>query len=277
MHTVDTHGAKIPALGFGTHGMSDADVQRMIPLALKAGFRHIDTAQVYGNEAGVGAGWVASGLGRSEVFITTKVWVSNYRGERFESSVDESLRRLQSDYIDLLLLHWPNPEVPLAEQIERLNTLVDRGKVRHIGVSNYNTAMLRSASHLSRHPLVTHQLEYHPFLNQRTVIETTRTLGMAVTAYCPMAVGRVLTEPALIELAKRHRRSVAQIVLRWVVQQPGTIALSRTTHPARLAENLAVFDFELAPQEIARVQELVRPGSRIVSPQGLAPEWDRTD
>jgi 2,5-diketo-D-gluconate reductase B len=136
--------------------------------------------------------------------------------------------------------------------------------------------MLRSASHLSRHPLVTHQLEYHPFLNQRTVIETTRALGMAVTAYCPMAVGRVLTEPTLIDLAKKHRRSVAQIVLRWVVQQPGTIALSRTTHPARLAENLAVFDFELVPQEIARIQELVRPGSRIVSPPGLAPEWDRT-
>jgi 2,5-diketo-D-gluconate reductase B len=127
MHTVDIHGAKIPALGFGTYGMSETDVQRMIPLALQAGFHHVDTAHVYGNEAGVGAGWVASGLARSGVFITTKVWVSNYRGERFESSVDESLRRLQTDYIDLLLLHWPNREVALAEQIERLNALLDPG------------------------------------------------------------------------------------------------------------------------------------------------------
>jgi 2,5-diketo-D-gluconate reductase B len=276
MHSVDIHGAKIPALGFGTYGMSETDVQRMIPLALQAGFHHIDTAQVYGNEAGVGAGWAASGLARSRVFITTKVWVSNYRGERFESSVDESLRRLQTDYIDLLLLHWPNREVALAEQIERLNALVDGGKARHIGVSNYNTAMLRSAKRLSHHPLVTHQFEYHPFLDQRNVIETTRALGMAVTAYCPMAVGRVLTEPTLIDMARRHRRSVAQIVLRWVIQQPGMIALSRTTHPTRLAENVAVFDFELALEEMGRIQGLVRPGSRIVNPPGLAPDWDRT-
>jgi 2,5-diketo-D-gluconate reductase B len=274
---VDVHGARIPALGFGTYGMAEADVRRMIPLALKAGFRHIDTAQVYGNEAGVGAGWVASGLARSELFITTKVWVSNYGRERFESSVDESLRRLQSEYIDLLLLHWPNPEVSLNEQIGRLNALVDAGKVRHIGVSNYNTAMLRSARRLSHHPLATHQFEYHPFLNQHTLIETTRSLGMAVTAYCPMAVGRVLTEPALIDIARRHRRSVAQIVLRWVIQQPAMIALSRTTQPARLAENLAVFDFELAPHDMARIRGLARPGSRIVSPPGLAPHWDGTD
>ena len=151
MHTVDSHGAQIPALGFGTYGMSEADLHRMIPAALRAGFRHIDTAQVYGNEAGVGEGWVASGLARSEVFITTKVWVANYRPERFESSVDESLRRLRSDYIDLLLLHWPNQEVPLADQIEGLNALVEQGKVRHIGVSNYNTAMLRAAKRLSHH------------------------------------------------------------------------------------------------------------------------------
>jgi 2,5-diketo-D-gluconate reductase B len=277
MQTIDLHGAKIPALGFGTYGMSEADVRTMIPLALRAGFRHIDTGQVYGNEGGVGAGWVASGIARSEVFITTKVWVANYRAERFEASVDESLRRLQTDYIDLLLLHWPNREVPLAEQIERLNALVDRGKVRHIGVSNYNSEMLRSAQRLSHHPLATHQFEYHPFLDQRHVIDTSHALGMSVTAYCPMAVGRVLTEPTLIDLARRHRRSVAQIVLRWVVQQPGMIALSRTTRPSRLAENAAVFEFELAPQEMASIHALARPGSRIVSPPGLAPDWDPTE
>ena len=277
MHTVDSHGAQIPALGFGTYGMSEADLHRMIPAALRAGFRHIDTAQVYGNEAGVGEGWVASGLARSEVFITTKVWVANYRPERFESSVDESLRRLRSDYIDLLLLHWPNQEVPLADQIEGLNALVEQGKVRHIGVSNYNTAMLRAAKRLSHHPLVTHQFEYHPFLNQRTAIDTTRALGMAATAYCPMAVGRVLKEPVLIDIARHHQRSVAQIVLRWVIQQPGMIALSRTVNPARLAENVAVFDFELEGHEMARIRALARPHSRIVSPAGLAPDWDPTD
>lgn len=277
MHTVHCHGAEIPRLGFGTYGMSDAEMRRLIPAALNAGFRHIDTAQVYGNEAGVGDGWVASGVPRSKVFITTKIWVANYGPERFEPSVDESLRRLQCDYIDLLLLHWPNQAVPLKSQIERLNALVERGKVRHIGVSNLNTAMLQSAVLLSHHPLVTHQFEYHPFLDQRRVIQVTRSLGMTVTAYCPMAVGRVLTEPVLVDIARHHQRSVAQIALRWIIQQPGLIALSRTTHLARLAENVAVFDFELAPEEMMRIGALARPHSRIVSPVGLAPDWDSAD
>jgi 2,5-diketo-D-gluconate reductase B len=277
MLTVHSHGAEIPALGFGTYGMSDDQLLKIIPAALKAGFRHIDTAQIYRNEAGVGEGWLASGVARSELFITTKVWVSNYGPKAFESSVNDSLRRLRCDYIDLLLLHWPNPEVPLKDQLDRLNTLVDQGKVRYIGVSNFNTALLQSAVRLSHYPLVTHQFEYHPFLNQRNVTQTTRELGMSATAYCPMAVGRVLTEPVLIDIARTHQRSVAQVVLRWVIQQPGFIALTRTSNPARLAENLDIFDFELEPVEMTRIRALARPDSRIVDPVGLAPRWDATD
>jgi 2,5-diketo-D-gluconate reductase B len=276
MLNVDSHGAQIPALGFGTYGMSDEQLRKMIPAALKAGFRHIDTAQVYRNEAGVGEGWLASGVSRSELFITTKVWVTNYGLAAFESSVNESLRRLRCDYVDLLLLHWPNPEVALNAQMERLNALVDLGKVRFIGVSNFNTALLQSAVRLSRYPLVTHQFEYHPFLNQQTVLQSSRSLGMTATAYCPMAVGRVLADPVLIDLARHRQRSVAQIVLRWVIQQPGLIALTRTTQPSRLLENLAVFDFELEPEEMTRIRGLARPGSRIVDPVGLAPRWDPT-
>jgi 2,5-diketo-D-gluconate reductase B len=257
--------------------MSDAELLKVMPAALSAGFRHIDTAQIYGNEAGVGEAWLGSGLARSKVFITTKIWVANYGPEKFESSVIESLRRLHCDYVDLLLLHWPSNEVPLKDQIERLNMLVDQGKVRHIGMSNFNTALLQTAARLSRHPLATHQFEYHPFLNQRKVVHTSRALGMSATAYCPMAIGRVLTEPVLIDIARHHQRSVAQIVLRWIIQQPGMIALSRTTRPSRLAENLAVFDFELEPVEMTRIRSLARPDSRIVDPAGLAPHWDPTD
>lgn len=257
--------------------MSDAQLLKIIPAAIAAGFRHIDTAQIYRNEAGVGEGWLASGIARSKLFITTKIWVANYGPQEFESSVNDSLRRLRCDYIDLLLLHWPNQAIPLKDQMGRLNTLVDQGKVRYIGVSNYNTALLQSAVRLSHYPLVTHQFEYHPFLNQRNVIHTTRALGMAATAYCPMAVGRVLTEPVLIDIARHHQRSVAQIVLRWIIQQPGMIALSRTTNPSRLAENVAVFDFELEPAEMTRISALARPSSRIVDPVGLAPHWDPAD
>jgi 2,5-diketo-D-gluconate reductase B len=277
MDSVHTQGAQIPVLGFGTYGMSNAELLKIVPAVLKAGFRHIDTAQIYRNEAGVGDAWLASGIARSEVFITTKVWVANYGPERFESSVNESLQRLRSDYIDLLLLHWPNAEIPLKDQIERLNAVVDRGIVRYIGVSNFNTALLQQAVALSRHPLITHQLEYHPFLDQRKVLHTTRALGMTATAYCPMAVGRVLTEPILLEIARHHQRSVAQIALRWVIQQPGMIALSRTTKLSRVAENLAVFDFELEPVEMSLIRALARPNSRIVDPPGLAPRWDPTN
>jgi 2,5-diketo-D-gluconate reductase B len=277
MHTVQSHGAQIPALGFGTYGMSDEQLRRIIPAAIQAGFRHIDTAQLYNNESGVGEAWRGSGVVRSQFFITTKVWVANYGDESFESSVNDSLRRLRTDYIDLLLLHWPSEEVPLKAQIEHLNTLVDQGKVRHIGVSNYNTALLESAVRYSRYPLVTHQFEYHPYLNQRRVIHTTRELGMTVTAYCPMAIGRVLSEPVLLDIARGHRRSVAQVVLRWVIQQPGMIALSRTTNASRLTENVGAFDFELDTDDMARIHALAQANSRIVDPPGLAPQWDSTD
>jgi 2,5-diketo-D-gluconate reductase B len=277
MHTVHSHGVQIPALGFGTYGMADAQLRKIIPVAIQAGFRHFDTAQLYDNESGVGEAWRGSGVVRSQFFITTKVWVANYGAESFESSVNDSLRRLRTDYIDLLLLHWPSEDVPLREQIEHLNTVVDQGKVRHIGVSNYNTALLESAVRYSHYPLVTHQFEYHPYLNQRHIIHTTRALGMTVTAYCPMAIGRVLTEPVLIDIARGHRRSVAQVVLRWVIQQAGTIALSRTTNTSRLAENVAVFDFELSGEEMARIHALAQANARIVNPAGLAPRWDATD
>lgn len=277
MQTVHCHGAQIPALGFGTYGMSDEQLRRIIPAAIQAGFRHIDTAQLYNNESGVGEAWQDSGVVRSQFFITTKVWVANYGAESFETSVNDSLRRLRTDYIDLLLLHWPSQDVPLKEQIEQLNTLVDKGKVLHIGVSNYNTALLESAVRYSHYPLVTHQFEYHPYLDQRRVIHTTRALGMTVTAYCPMAIGRVLSEPVLLDIARGHRRSVAQVVLRWVIQQPGTIALSRTTNASRLVENAGVFDFELDKHDMARIHALAQGNSRIVDPPGLAPRWDFTD
>jgi 2,5-diketo-D-gluconate reductase B len=274
MQTVAANGAQLPVLGFGTYGMDTGDMLRMLPAALKAGFRHIDTAQIYGNEAEVGECVAQCGLARREIFITTKVWVSNYPPVRFAASVDESLRRLRSDYIDLLLLHWPGSPVPLADQIGSLNALVRAGKVRHIGVSNFNRAMMAEAVRLSDVPLVTNQVEYHPFLNQSALLASARGAGLALTAYCPMAIGRVFDEPVLKEIAAGHRKSIAQIVLRWVIQQDRVVALSRTTNPARLAENVTIFDFELAQAEMAEIHALARPGSRIVNPPGLSPEWD---
>jgi 2,5-diketo-D-gluconate reductase B len=271
---VIAHGARIPALGFGTYGMSAADTHRMIPAALRAGFRHIDTAQIYRNEAAVGESIADAGVRREELFLTTKVWVDHYHPARFAASVDASLAKLRTSYIDLLLLHWPSAAVPLADQIGALEATVSAGKVRHIGVSNFNMALLDAAIGLGRVPLVTNQIEYHPYLRQASIRERTRRAGLAVTAYCPMAIGRVLAEPLLLDLAARYGRSVAQLVLRWIVQQDGVIALSRTMNEARVAENVAIFDFQIDAADMAAIGSLAAPGSRIVSPPGLAPAWD---
>jgi 2,5-diketo-D-gluconate reductase B len=253
------------------------DMLRMIPHVLRAGFRHIDTAQMYGNEAEVGEGWRASKVSRQDIFITTKVWVGNYPAARFERSVDESLRKLQSDYIDLLLLHWPGSNVPLAEQIGALNAVRRAGKVRHIGVSNFNARLMTEAVRLSEAPLVTNQFEYHPYLGQSYLIAQTRRAGLAVTGYCGMAIGRVLSDPTLHAIAQRHNRSIAQVVLRWLVQQDGVVALSRTLHEERASQNLEIFDFSLDGEEMALIHALAEPNSRIVDPPGLAPLWDPTD
>ena len=276
MQFVSANGATIPALGFGTYGMSRPDMLRMIPVALDAGFRHIDTAQIYQNEAEVGECVAASGLRREDLFLTTKVWVANYPARAFAASVDDSLRKLRTDYIDLLLLHWPSTATSLAEQIEGLNAAVRAGKVRHVGVSNFNRALVADAVKLSAAPIVTNQFEYHPYLDQAVLIEECRRLGVSVTAYCGMAVGRVFGEPVLEDIASAHGRTVAQIVLRWLLQQEEVIALSRTTNPARTASNAAVFDFTLTAAETAAIHGLAETNSRIVSPPGLAPAWDPT-
>ncbi|QTK80614.1 2,5-diketo-D-gluconic acid reductase B [Agrobacterium tumefaciens] len=274
MFNVTANGASIPALGFGTFRIPGPDVSRIVPHALKAGFRHIDTAQIYGNEGEVGEAIVNSGVARNDIFLTTKVWVENYRHDAFLASVDESLKKLRTDHVDLLLLHWPNEAVPLAEQIGALNEVRKAGKVRHIGVSNFNRNLMAQSVALSEAPIVTNQIEYHPYLNQDAVIEAAREAGMAITGYYGMADGKVFSDPVLKDIAAGHGKSVAQIVLRWLVQQEGVIALSKTVSEARVAENVAIFDFALSDEEMATIRARAVAGGRIVSPDGLAPVWD---
>lgn len=273
---VCANGAGIPCLGFGTFGMRGAKLKDLLVHAIGAGFRHIDTAQVYGNEDAVGEGIQMSGISRDDIFITTKVWVENYTQARFERSVDMSLKALRTDYIDLLLLHWPSSIVPLEDQIGWLNTLVHAGKALSIGVSNFNRALLERAVELSDIPIAANQFEYHPYLNQANLVTTTRQAGVAITAYCAMAIGRVFSEPVLQGIAKRYSKSVSQIVLRWLVQQEGVIALSRTEREDRVQENLNIFDFYLEEADMNAIFHLAQQGSRIVDPPGLAPLWDLT-
>ena len=275
MHAVSSNGANIPALGFGTFRMSGAEVMRILPEALRLGFRHVDTAQAYGNEAEVGEAIHASGIPRADIFVTTKVWVDKYRHDAFIASVDESLKKLRTDHVDLLLLHWPGgSDVPMAERIGTLNEVRKAGKVRHIGISNFNTAQMEEATRLSEAPIATNQVEYHPYLDQTKLLQTARRLGMSLTAYYAMANGKVPADPLLADIGARHGKTAAQVALRWLVQQPDVVVLSKTATQARLKENFSIFDFALTREEMAAIRQLARPDGRIVNPSGLAPEWD---
>ncbi|MEK0084576.1 aldo/keto reductase [Benzoatithermus flavus] len=276
MHKVNGNGAPIPALGFGTWELRDAQARHMVEAALEIGYRHIDTAQMYGNEAEVGAALRASGLKRDELFVTTKIWPDRFRSGDLQRSVVESLEKLQLDAVDLLLLHWPNPDVPLPETMVALNDCAERGWARHIGVSNFTAAMLVEAMRLSSHPLATNQVEYHPFLSQRTVLEACRTNGMALTAYCPLARGRVFEDPTLARIAQRHGKTAGQVALRWLVQQEGVVAIPRSSRVEHARANFQIFDFSLSEPEMVEIAALGKPEGRIVAVGGSVPAWDPT-
>jgi 2,5-diketo-D-gluconate reductase B len=269
---LSARGAEIPAVGFGTSSLGNCG--EIIAHALKAGYRHIDTAWKYGTERGVGEGMRASGVPRSEIFLTTKVTHEYLRADDFARSVDESLKNLGVDYVDLLLVHWPNPEIPLSEPMPALAKAKRQGLARHIGVANFTIALLDEAIRLCPEPLVNLQAEYHPHLDQTKLLEACRRRGLIFTAYCPLGRGRLLRDPVLADIAARNGRPLAQIALRWLVQQGNIIPIPRSSDPKRMAENLAIFDFALTDEEMKRISALKRPNGRIADPVGRAPAWD---
>jgi len=273
METTTAHGAVIPKLGFGVFRMSDAEVERVVPAALEAGFRHFDTAQIYQNEAALGRALEAAGAKRADLFLTTKVWVDNYSQDRFAASVNESLDKLKTDHVDLLLLHWPGDKVSVAEQIEMLNAVQAEGKTRFIGVSNQNVSQLKQSIAVSKTPIVTNQVEAHPYLDQGRLISAARDAGLALTAYYGMADGAVPGDPVLKGIGARYDKSAAQVGLRWLLQK-GFVTLTKTAKPERVRENIDVFDFELSADDLATINKLATSGGRLVSPPGLAPAWD---
>jgi 2,5-diketo-D-gluconate reductase B len=270
--TLSAHGAEIPALGFGTSSLGDCG--EIVATALELGYRHIDTAWKYGTERGVGEGIRASGIPRSEIFLTTKVSHEYLRADDFARSVDESLKNLGVDYVDLLLVHWPNPEIPLSEPMPALAKAKRQGLARHIGVANFNIALLDEAIRLCPEPLVNLQAEYHAHLDQTKLVDACRRRGILFTAYCPLGRGRLLRDPVLADIAARKGRPLAQIAIRWLVQQGNIIPIPRSSNPARIAENLDVFDFTLTDDEMQRISALKRPDGRIADPAGRAPAWD---
>jgi 2,5-diketo-D-gluconate reductase B len=269
---LSAHGAEIPAIGFGTSSLGDCG--EVVATALKLGYRHIDTAWKYGTERGVGEGIRASGVPRGEIFLTTKVSHEYLRTDDFARSVDESLANLGVDFVDLLLVHWPNPEIPLREPIAALAKAKRAGLARHVGVANFNIALLDEAIRLCPEPLVNLQAEYHAHLDQTKLTQACRERGLIFTAYCPLGRGRLLHDPVLAEIAARKGRTFAQIALRWLIQQGNIIPIPRSSNAKRMAENLDVFNFALSAEEMARIAARKRPDGRIADPAGRAPAWD---
>lgn len=274
MHSVNANGASIPALGLGTWTLRGDACAQLVSDALSIGYRHVDTARMYHNEAEVGAGLRASGIAREELFVTTKVWPSDIAPGDLERSAEASLKDLGLDQVDLLLIHWPNPRIALEGSIKALNAAKRMGLARHIGVANFPTGLLAEAIALSDAPLVANQVEYHPYLDQSKVLTMCRANGFAMVSYCPLfRDGGLFEERAVQEAAVRHGKTPGQIVLRWHVQQENVAAIPRTTKKERLAENIAIFDFVLSDAEMAAISALTIQNKRLCN-DTFAPEWD---
>jgi 2,5-diketo-D-gluconate reductase B len=263
IQAVEANGAKIPLLGLGTWELRGRTCARAVEQALRLGYRHIDTAEMYGNEREVGEGLHASAVKRGEVFLTTKIWPSHFAPRELERAARDSLVRLRLSEVDLLLLHWPNPQVPLAETIGALCKVKRDGLARHIGVSNFTVAMIEEALRLSSEPLVCDQVECHPFLDQNKLIAECGRRGLAVVAYSPLARGEFRRNDVLTRIGAAHKKTAAQICLRFLVQR-NIVVIPRTSRLERLTENAALFDFALSESEMAEIARLGSRDGRII-------------
>jgi diketogulonate reductase-like aldo/keto reductase len=259
----------VPRLGLGTWQLEGAACRQAVLAALELGYRAIDTAQGYGNEAEVGAAIVDSGVPREELFLTTKVWPDQLVADG-EALIAGSLERLRVERLDLLLLHWPSPTLPVEMTAAALRDPLERGLVRYVGVSNFPAAYLERA--LGEAPIACNQVELHPYLWQAHLMARAAELGVQIVAYSPLARGRVARDPRLQAIGARHGKSAAQVALRWLLQKPGIATVPKASSWARLAENLQVFDFELSAHEVFGIDSLAR-NLRLVDPS-FAPPWD---
>ena len=265
---------KMPNLGLGTFRLKDQPLRDSLLQGLELGYRHIDTAQIYDNEADVSQLMSESGVPRQDIYLTTKVWTSEFGPGKVIPSLEVSLEKLGTDYLDLALIHWPSPqdEVTMAVYLEQLAEAKARGLTREIGVSNFTVAQLKQAIEILGPGAIAHQqIEVHPLLQNRKVVEFCKAQGIAVTAYMPLAYGKVLSEPLLMEIGQRHGVSAAQVSLAWLLAQGMTVIPSSTKRENQAA-NLAALDITLSSEEMAAIATLDR-GERCANPD-FAPAWD---
>ena len=270
MEYVSVGGTKVPALGMGTWLLEGQDCRGAVPIALDLGYRHIDTAQIYGNEAEIGAALETADVPREDIFLTTKVWNDRHAGDEVVASTEESLQRLRTAYVDLLLIHWPVELERLEETLEAMVGLQERELVRHIGVSNFTLPQFQRAATAA--PVVCNQVEYHPFLDQASLVAAAREHGAVLTAYSPLARGKVVSDETLQRIGETHGKSSAQVALRWLLDQDDVMVVPKATSEKHLSANLDVFDFSLTDEQRSQIDSLAR-GERLIDP-GWAPDWE---
>jgi len=265
----------IPAFGLGTFRLKDQVVIDSVKNSLDLGYRVIDTAQIYGNEAEVGQAIAESGVDRKDLFITTKIWIDNFSADKLIPSLQTSLSKLRTDYVDLTLIHWPSPgnAVPVDVFMAELVKARTQGLTRHIGVSNFTIDLMKQAiAAVGADAIATNQIELHPYLQNRKVAEFAKSQGIQITSYMTLAYGKVLKDPAIEAIAKAHGATTAQVTLAWAMQL-GHAVIPSSTKRDNLASNLKAQQLVLSDAEMAQIAALDR-GERLTSPEGLAPDWD---
>ena len=273
--TISAHGAEMPVVGYGT--MLYPEPERAVELithAIDYGYRHIDTARKYGSEQWVGEAIRASGVERDDLWVSTKVTEENANTDDFARSVETSLKTLGLDYVDQLLIHWPQPAVPLDETLNALAKAKRDGLTRHIGVSNFTVALLDEAVAKCSEPIVTNQIEYHAYLRQDKVLAACARHGVIATCHVPLARGQLLDDPVINEIASAHDKTAAQVALRFLVQQPQIAVVPRALEFSEIEEDISLFDFQLNDEEMERIGALRNRNVRIVDPQVRRPVWD---
>jgi len=266
--TIKINTLNVPCIGFGTYRLTGQVGIKAVEDALQIGYRHIDTAQIYGNEEEVGDGIKNSGVSRDEIFITTKVFPPDFR--KLLKATEGSLRKLKTDHVDLLLLHWPDDNETNRIALEAMNEAIYKGYTKSIGVSNFNFKQLAQAAKIA--PVVCNQVEYHPYISQQLMLTKLKENNMFLTAYSPLAKGKVINDTVLKELALKYNRTISQVVLRWLLQQDDIVVIPKATSKERIKENFNIFDFSLSDEDMGMIFKL-SADHRITNP-AWAPEWD---
>jgi len=272
MESLQTQGISLPRLGLGTFRLQGDACRAAVESALGLGYRHIDTAEMYGNEDAIGPAIAASGVARKDLHVTTKVWNENLEPDAIRRAFDSSLKKLRLDHVDLYLVHWPSPDMKLPAVLETLMKLKEEGRTRAIGVANFNIALLKQAVEEIKAPIACNQIEYHVMLDQTPVRKYLASKSIPLVAYCPLAQGRAATNETLMAIGNKHNASAAQVALKWLLDQEGVAAIPKASRAESQQANLGALNVKLDDADRKAIASLPKD-RRFVKP-GFAPAWD---